>query len=90
MWNLQCRRHRTLTFDPWVRGSPGGGNGNPFQYPCLQNPLDRGGWWAAVHGVAKSQTQLKRLSMQAFMYVNECMHREVNMPSKLIDRAASI
>ena len=46
MWNLQCGRHRTLAFDPWVRRSPGGGNGNPFQYPCLQNPLDRGGWWA--------------------------------------------
>ena len=40
----------------------GGGHGNPLQYSCLENPMDRGAWWAMVHGVAKSQTQLKRLS----------------------------
>ena len=33
--------------------SPGEGNSNPFQYSCLGNPMDRGGWWAIVHGVAK-------------------------------------
>ena len=38
--------------------SPGGGNGNPLQYSCLRNPLDRGNWQATVHGVAKSQTGL--------------------------------
>ena len=36
--------------------SPGGGNGNPLQYSCLGNPMDRGAWWATVHGAAKSQT----------------------------------
>ena len=36
--------------------SPGEGNGNPLQYSCLENPMDRGAWWATVHGVAKSQT----------------------------------
>ena len=36
--------------------SPGGGHGNPLQYSCLENPMDRGGWQAAVHRVAKSQT----------------------------------
>ena len=36
--------------------SPGGGNGNPLQYPCLENPMDRGAWWATVHEVTKSQT----------------------------------
>ena len=35
---------------------PGGGNGNPLQYSCLGNPMDRGAWWATVHGVTKSQT----------------------------------
>ena len=35
---------------------PGEGNGNPLQYSCLENPMDRGAWWATVHGVAKSQT----------------------------------
>ena len=38
------------------------GNVNPFQYSCMENPTDRGAWWAAVHGVAKSRTWLKRLS----------------------------
>ena len=38
--------------------SPGEGNGNPLQYSCLGNPMDRGAWWATVHGVAKSRTQL--------------------------------
>ena len=45
--------------------SPGGGHGNPFQYSCLENPIDRGAWRATVHGVTKSQTQLKQLSMHA-------------------------
>ena len=43
----------------------GEGNGNPLQYSCLENPVDRGAWWAAVHRVAQSQTRLKRLSMHA-------------------------
>ena len=38
---------------------PGEGNGNPLQYSCLENPLDRGAWQAVVHGVTKSQTPLK-------------------------------
>ena len=39
--------------------SPGVGHGNPFQYSCLENPTDRGAWWARVGGAVKSQTQLK-------------------------------
>ena len=44
-----------------VTGSIAGreGNGNPLQYSCLENPMDRGAWWVTVHGVAKSQTRLK-------------------------------
>ena len=38
--------------------SPGGGDGNPLQDSCLENSMDRGAWWATVHGVTKSQTQL--------------------------------
>ena len=41
---------------PGLGNSPGGGNGNPLQCSCLENPMDRGAWWATVHGVAKSQT----------------------------------
>ena len=36
--------------------SPGGEHGNPLQYSCLENPMDRGDWWATIHRVAKSQT----------------------------------
>ena len=39
--------------------SPGEGNGYPLQYSCLENPTDRGAWWATVHGVIKNQTQQK-------------------------------
>ena len=46
---------------PGSRRSPGGGHGNPFRYSCLENPLDRGAWWATVHRIAKSLTQLKWL-----------------------------
>ena len=46
----QCRRSR---FDPWVRKSPGEGNGKPLRYSCLGNPMDRGTWRAIVHGTAK-------------------------------------
>ena len=44
---------------PGLGRSPGGRHGNPLQYSCLEHPMDRGAWWAIVHGVAKSQTQLK-------------------------------
>ena len=49
---------------PGLGRSPGGGHGNPLQHSCLQNPMDRGAWWATVHRVAKSRTQLKRPSTQ--------------------------
>ena len=42
--------------------SPGGGHGNPLQYSCLENLMDRGGWQATVHRVTKSRTQRERLS----------------------------
>ena len=45
-----------LSSVPGLETSPGGGHGNPLQYSCLENPMDRGAWWAAVHGVAKSRT----------------------------------
>ena len=42
--------------------SPGEGNGNPLQYPCLENPMNGKAWWATVHGVAKSRTRLSELT----------------------------
>ena len=47
---------------PGSRRSHGEGNGNPLQYSCPGNPMDRGAWWAAVYGVAQSWTRLKQLS----------------------------
>ena len=41
---------------PGLRRSPGEGHGNSLWYSCLENPMDKGAWWATVHGVAKSQT----------------------------------
>ena len=41
---------------PGSRRSPGEGHDNPLQYSCPENPMDRGAWWATVHGIAKSQT----------------------------------
>ena len=50
------------------------GNGIPLQYSCLENPMDGGAWWAAVHGVAKSQTRLKRLSSNYDLIVVSTAH----------------
>ena len=44
---------------PGLGKSPGEGNGSPLQYYCLGNPMDRGAWWATVHGVTKSWTRLR-------------------------------
>ena len=45
---------RDVGFIPALKISPGEGHGNLLQYPCLENPMDRGGWWAIVHGVTKN------------------------------------
>ena len=50
---------------PGSRRSPRGGHSNAPQYAYLENPIDRGAWWATVHGVTKSWTRLKRLYMHA-------------------------
>ena len=49
-------------FDPGSGRAPGEGNGNPLQYYCLENPMDRGTWEATVHGIAKSWTQLSNFT----------------------------
>ena len=47
--------------------SPGEGNGNPFQYSCLENPMNRGAWWATVHGVTKSRTSPSEHTLTHFI-----------------------
>ena len=49
---------RDMGLIPRSERSPGEENGNPLQYSCLSNPMDRGVWWATVHGIAKSRTRL--------------------------------
>ena len=52
---------------------PGEGHGNPLQYSCLENPMDRGGWWATVHWVTNSRTRLKSdARMEHLLYVRVC------------------
>ena len=53
---------RDLGSIPGLGRSPGGGHGNPLQYACLENPMDRGAWEGTVHRVTKSPTQLEQLS----------------------------
>ena len=55
---------------PRSGGSPGGGHGNPLQSSCLENPMDRGAWWATVHRVVKSRTQLKLLSTHTYTHTH--------------------
>ena len=53
--------------------TPGEENGNPLQYSCLENPMDRGAWWATVHGVTKSQIQLLTEQQQSFLLLLDVM-----------------
>ena len=56
---------RDLGSIPGSGRSPGGGHGNPLQNSCLENHMDRGAWWATVHGVTQSQTWLRDLAHMA-------------------------
>ena len=56
---------------PGLGRSPGEGHGNPLQYSCLKNPMDRGAWRATVHRVTQSQTRLKRLSTHAGFWLED-------------------
>ena len=59
----------------------GEGNGNPLQYSCLENPMDRGAWWAVVHGVMKSQT---RLSDFTFTFHFHALEKEMATHSSVL------
>ena len=59
----------------------GEGNGTPLQYSCLENPMDGGAWWAAVHGVAKSQT---RLSDFTFTFHFHALEKEMATHSSVL------
>ena len=65
-WTSSLQNYKKLSF--FLKTTPkqqGEGTGNPLLHSCLENPVDRESWWAAVHRVAQSRTRLKRLSMHA-------------------------
>ena len=66
---------------PGLRRSSGEGNGTPLQYSCLENPKDRGAWWATVHWVAKSQT---RLSNFTFTFHFHALEKEMATHSSVL------
>ena len=61
--------------------SSGDRHGNPLQYSCLENRMDRGGWRATVHGVAKSQTRLKRFRGGLYIWNLTCYYQFINFIS---------
>ena len=63
-----------MGFIPGSERSPGEVNGSPLHYSCLENPMDRGAWWATVHGVSKSWTRLKELTVHTHAHTHTHTH----------------
>ena len=80
----ECLSIRIITADSLcciVETNTGEGNGTPLQYSCLENPMDRGAWWAAVHGVARSRT---RLSDFTFTFHFHALEKEMATHSSVL------
>ena len=91
--HLPCMRRRRLPCvrqytaqKHWLERSTGEGNGNPFQYSCLENPMVRGAWWATVHGVTKSRTRLSAHTQCAYP-VSRTYAREVERGHSMLPGA---
>ena len=74
-------RSKRLLISWWQSPSAGEGNGNPLQYSCLENPMDRGAWWAAAHGVAEGWT---RLSDFTFSFHFHALEKEMATHSSVL------
>ena len=75
MWAICLNTHtHTHTHTQAHAHIRGGGNGNPLQYSCLENPLDRGAWWATVQGAVKSWTRLRWLRVYIYIYIDTLNH----------------
>ena len=61
-------RRKKLGSVPGSGRYPGEGQGNPLQYSCLENPMEKGAWWAPVHGITEHRMQLKCSSTLAWLY----------------------
>ena len=76
------KKKKTKVFDlPLSRTIDGEGNDTPLQYPCLENPMDGGAWWATVHGVVKSRT---RLSHFTFTFHFHALEKEMATHSSVL------
>ena len=75
----QGRRHEPSSI-PGLGRSPGVGNGNPFQYSCLEKSMNRGAWWTAVHGIAKGWTWLSNCACTLIFH-----HRLILAPHSMQD-----
>ena len=70
-WSWSVVPGLVLGYRHFLSSIVGEGNGTPLQYSCLENPMDGGAWWAAVHGVAKSQTQLSNFTFSFHFHTLE-------------------
>ena len=85
-------KFQTISFPPpttqlsvWLANlHHGEGNSNPLQYSCLENPMDGGAWWAAVHGVTKSTGVLKVLSDSTFTFHFHALEKEMATHSSVL------
>ena len=82
----QCRRRERPGLDPGWGRSFEGGRSNSLQYSCLENPMNRGLWWATVHRVAKSWTWLKQLSTHTV----KCVGSKLTMPACLLSHFSCV
>ena len=76
---------REVGLNPRLGRSPGGETGNVLQYSCLENPMDRGAWWATIHSVTSSWTWLKRL----YMFALKALIHVCHLPPEKQDRLNS-
>ena len=77
----KVKSSKNKNFKAHLKGESREGNGTPLQYSCLENPMDGGAWWAAVHGVAKSQT---RLSDFTFTFHFHALEKEMATHSSVL------
>ena len=80
-WNFLKLWYNNLCAFSFLNTLHGEGNGTPLQYSCLENPMDRGAWWVAVHGVAKSRT---RLSDFPFTFHFHALEKEMATHSSVL------
>ena len=84
-----ARDSRDLGSIPGSGRSPGEGNGNPLQYSCLENPMDRGAWWATVHRVTKSWRWLRDYIHRHVLLTRSCVKSLSHDPHSLLEAFAS-